>query len=97
MKSSRAQRWDLVIGALASLVAVAGLLLSISLGNTASVGLGFLLPDTQKFMAALAGVFFVLVLIKAAIRYRGESQALCAWSIERLIRRREGDGSSDRR
>ena len=84
MKSSRAQRWDLVVGAFASLVAIAGLLLSIALGNTASVGFGFLHPDTQKFMAALAGVFLVLVAIKAGIRYRSESQAVCAWSVERF-------------
>ena len=37
---SRVQRWDLVVGGFASLVAVGGLLLSITLGNTASLGLG---------------------------------------------------------
>lgn len=86
MKSSRSQRCDLVVGSLASLVAIAGLLLSIALGNTASVGFGDLPRETQKFMAVLAAIFLILIMIKAGIRYRGGCKAACAWSIERLLK-----------
>ena len=70
MKSSRAQRWDLVIGALASLVAVAGLLLSLAVGNTKSIGVGSITLETQRFMLWLAVVSLMLVGIKFGMRYR---------------------------
>lgn len=88
MKSSSVRRWDLVVGALASLIAVAGFLLSISLGNTATVGFGFLAPESQKFMLILAAVFLILVAIKAAIRFRCGDPAACEGSLDRLLKRR---------
>ena len=87
MKSSSAQRWDVVIGAVASVIAITGLALSISLGNTTSIGFGSLNSETQKFMAVLAGMFLVLVGIKAGLRYSSKCQGLCGWRIERLLRR----------
>ena len=81
---SRAQRWDVVIGALASLIAIVGLLLSLALGNTWSIGFGYLRPETQKFMAVLAGIFLVLVAIKTSVRYRQG----CRWNLEQLLKRR---------
>lgn len=86
MKSSRLPRWDLVIGALASLVAVSGFLFSLAVGNTATVGFGTVHLGTQKFMAVLAGVFLLLLIIKTAIRYRPSCQATCVWSLERFLR-----------
>lgn len=75
MKSTRVQRWDLAVGALASLTAVAGLLVSIRLGNTASLGLGTFHRASQEFMAGLAAMFLILVAIKAGLRYRRTRQS----------------------
>jgi len=89
-----AQRWDLVVGIVASLVAISALGLSIAVGNTASVGFGNVHRETQIFLAALAGMFLILVAIKAGMRYRKGCQALCGLSIDRLLdrRRRHGRG-----
>lgn len=67
---SRVQRWDLVVGACASLIAVAGLLLSVSLGNNVSLGFGNFHRDIQELLAVLAAMFLILVAIKAGLRYR---------------------------
>lgn len=83
---SRVQRWDLVVGAMASLVAVAGLLLSLAVGNRASVGFGELRPELQMLLLSLGAVFLILVAIKAAMRYRRSGQAVCASSIDVLMR-----------
>jgi hypothetical protein len=88
MKSSHSQRWDLVAGGAASLIAIAGLLLSIALGNTTSIGFGHLHPETQKFMAVLAATFLILVVIKAGLRYRRTNQtgnSACGLSLKRLL------------
>jgi hypothetical protein len=88
MNALRPQRWDLVFGALASLVAIAGFLLSVRLGNTASLGLGNFHCDTQKFMAMLAAMFLILVAIKAGLRYRKTgrtSPTTCGWNFERML------------
>ena len=86
MKSG-VQRWDLLVGGFASLIAVGGLLLSIKLGNTASLGLGDVHRDTQKFLATIAAMFLILIAIKAGLRFRRARQAghgTCGWSFERL-------------
>ncbi len=70
MKSSRSQRWDLVVGGMASLVAISGLGLSIAVGNTTAVGFGHVQRETQNFLAMLAAMFLVLIAIKAGLRYR---------------------------
>jgi len=87
MKSSRTQRWDLVVGCLASLVAIAGLGVSIAVGNSASVGFGHVQRETQRFLAVLAAMFLMLIAIKAGLRYRKGCQAGCGWSIERMLNR----------
>ena len=70
MKAPRARRWDLVVGGAASLVAISGISLSITVGNTTSVGFGNLNGETQKFLVVLAGIFLILIAIKAVFRYR---------------------------
>jgi hypothetical protein len=70
MGSSPTRRWDLIDGVFASLIALAGLGISISLRNTTSLG-GAIDSDFQKTLAALAVVFLLLVLIKAGRRYHG--------------------------
>jgi hypothetical protein len=87
MKSSRTQRWDLVVGVGASLVAIFGFGLSMAIGNTTSVGFGNVQRETQNFLAVVAGMFLILVAIKAGFRYRSARQGVCGWSIERLIKR----------
>jgi len=94
---SRVQRWDLVVGGFASLIAVAGLLISITLGNTSSLGLGDFNRDAQQFMAMLAAMFLTHVAVKAGLRYRRTRQtdhSTCGWSFERLLNppRRRGRG-----
>jgi hypothetical protein len=89
---SRVQRWDLMIGTLASLVAIAGLLLNLAIGNTASVGFGVLSRETQKFMTVLAALFLSLVAIKAGIRYHSRERTVRACSIDALKKRRGGHG-----
>jgi len=91
MKSSHSQRWDLVVGGAASLIAVAGLLLSIVVGNTTSIGFGYLHPGTQKFMVVLAGMFLILVAIKAGIRHSGVRRGACGLSVARPAKRRQPD------
>jgi cytochrome c biogenesis protein CcdA len=85
---SRSQQWDLVIGAFASLIALAGILLSISLGNIASIGFGIVHRETQQFLAVIAGMFVILVAIKVALRYRCEHQIRCGRTIDRLLQGR---------
>ena len=63
------QRWDLVRGALASMVAVAGLLLSVRLGNTHAAIFGFLDRPTQVFLAVLAAFLGIMVAVKTQLRY----------------------------
>lgn len=92
MKSSGVQRWDLLVGALASLIAVGGVLLSIAVGNTESIGLGNVRRETQYFLATLSIVFFILVAIKAGLRYRSKCQTACTWSIDRLLNRPSRQG-----
>jgi cytochrome c biogenesis protein CcdA len=90
MNASRPQRWDLVVGALASLVSIAGLVLSITLGNTDSLGFGNFHRDAQQFMAVLAAMVLILVAIKAGLRYRTvrkSAQTACAWRFGRLRKR----------
>lgn len=72
MKSVK--RWDVVVGLTASLVAIAGLLLSMALGNTGSLGFGHLSSKTQEFLISLASLFLFLVMIKALLRYCGRNQ-----------------------
>lgn len=71
MRASQRQRWDLVVGALGSVIAIVGLLLSVVAGNTMAAGFGVIDRDTQKALAWLASVFAVLILFKAGIRYSG--------------------------
>lgn len=85
MKSSGSQRWDLLVGVLASLVAISGLGFSIAVGNTASIGFGHVNRETQSFLAVLAAMFLILVAIKGGLRYRKRRQAIRGWSIERLL------------
>ncbi len=73
---------------MASLIAIAGFLLSIALKNTASIGFGFLHVESQKFMAVVAGTFLILVAIKSSVRYRRGRGAVCVWSLERLLKHR---------
>lgn len=83
MSTARIRRWDLVVGALASLIALAGLATSIALRNTSSVG-GTIDLQSQKTLAVLAGMFLTLVLVKAAIRCRGSERNTCRLSREKL-------------
>ncbi|MBN9657065.1 MAG: hypothetical protein J0H49_02750 [Acidobacteria bacterium] len=85
MRSSRVKRWDLVVGVLASLVAISGLGLSIAVGNTASVGFGRVHRETQNFLAVLGATFLILIAIKTGLRYRKRSKAACGWSVERML------------
>jgi hypothetical protein len=71
MGSSPRLRWDLLVGLLASLIAMAGLGISISLRNTASIG-GAIDLQVQRTLAMLALQLLLLVLIKAGLRYRGD-------------------------
>ena len=91
MKASQRQRWDLVVGALASVIAIMGLLLSVGAGNTMSAGFGVIDLDTQKALAWLAGVFASLMLVKTGIRYRDGIAAACSMSFQRWIRGRQPD------
>jgi hypothetical protein len=87
MTSSRFRRWDIVVGAAASVVAISGLLLSITLGNTAAMGVGPINRETQKCLLAVAGVFSVLIAIKVTVHHRRSSEA-CRCSLEAWCRRR---------
>ncbi|MBX7135093.1 MAG: hypothetical protein K1X67_20700 [Fimbriimonadaceae bacterium] len=89
MSRARIRRWDLVVGALASLIALAGLVVSIALRNTTSVG-GSIDLASQKTLAALAGMFLTLVLVKAGIRYCGSDRAICLQSLDNWFRSRRG-------
>lgn len=74
------QRWDLVLGLVASAIAVAGLLLSVVLGNTRAAIFGFLDQRTQLFLAVLAALLGILVLVKTQVRssrHRSETERGC--------------------
>ena len=80
------RRWDLLLGASAAAVAIVGLLVSICANNTNSAGFGSIERETQKTLACLSGVFFVLVLVKASIRFRGgvtTARLLQGWTRQR--------------
>jgi hypothetical protein len=87
-KTRSVRRWDLLLGASASAVAIVGLLLNISAGNTDSAGFGSVDRETQKTLAGLAGVFLVLVLVKTGIRFRDGLTTMCFLSWQRGTRRR---------
>ena len=70
MKVARSDRWDLVVGGAAAVIALASLCLSIALGNTETIAAGTIASETQRALLVLAGVFLLLVLVKAAIRYQ---------------------------
>lgn len=93
VNAERKRRWDLVVGAAAATVAVAGLLLSINLGNTQAAVVRFVDLETQKALVLFAAVVLILVGLKAAIRYRGAASRACPMSLERLLRRWPGRGS----
>ncbi len=59
------------MGVFASIIALGGLLLSIAVGNTESIGFGAIDRHTQAALAWVAGVVLVLVFIKIGIRCRG--------------------------
>ena len=86
MKAPRSARWDLVVGAIASLIAVIGLLLSLGTDNTSSLGGVAIDRETQKFLAAVAGTFLILIGIKAGLRFRGRTSPF-RWSIQELRKR----------
>ena len=92
MKASSAQRWDLAVGGIACLIAVAGLLLSIALGNTKALPGVVVDSETQKMLAVPAAIFLLLVLVKAGVRFRRGSLAACAPSTKPHARQ----GASDR-
>lgn len=83
MKSSRVQRWDLVVGAVASLISIAGLLLSVALGNTAAFAGASVDHKTQKFLVVLGGAFLLLVVIKTGVRCRRGNVQTCSRSLGR--------------
>ncbi len=85
MKSSQSQRWDIVVGGAASLIAIAGLALSIAVENTASVGFGDVHRETQNVLVVIAGIFLILVAIKAGLRYGKGCYGDCDWTVERLF------------
>jgi hypothetical protein len=72
MKSSR---WDLLVGLAASCVAIAGLGLSIAVGNTTAIGFGNIRRETQEALGLLAGIFLILIAIKAGLRSQISCQA----------------------
>lgn len=74
------QRWDLAVGVVASAIAVAGLLLSVVLGNTRAAIFGSFDQRTQLFLAALAALFGILVLVKTQVRssrHRSQTERGC--------------------
>ena len=71
---------------MASLVAVAGLLRSLAVGNESSLGLGAVDLETQRFMAVLAGMVFVLIGIKAGLRFGMVRQNTCEWTVGRILK-----------
>jgi hypothetical protein len=89
MKVARCYRWDLVVGGAAAVIAIAGLGLSVALGNTETIAAGTIASETQRALLVLAGVFLLLVLIKAGIRYRGVLSTACPGSLERWWLRRQ--------
>lgn len=89
MKVARSDRWDLVVGGAAAVIALAGLVLSIAIGNTETIAAGTITSETQRSLLVLAGVFFLLVLVKAGIRYRNSSARACPSSLERWWPRRQ--------
>jgi hypothetical protein len=72
-------------------IAIVGLLLSVVAGNTMSAGFDITDLDTQMALAWLAGVFAVLVLVKAGIRYRGGTAEPRPRGFHRWIRSRQPD------
>jgi hypothetical protein len=87
MGSSSSRRWDLLVGVLASLIALAGLVVSISLRNTITIG-GAIDLQFQETLAVLALLVLLLVVIKAALRYRGHVRQLCRRGLEEWMRAR---------
>jgi hypothetical protein len=87
MDSARNRKWDVAVGAAASLIALAGLGLSVTFGNTEAAGLGHIDSTTQKQLAAVAGAFLILVAIKAGIRFRYRPVPACSGSLEQVWRR----------
>ena len=83
MKVARSDRWDLVVGVAAAVIAIAGLGLSVALGNTETIAAGTIASETQRSLLVLAAVFLLLVLVKAGIRYRRFLSTTCPWSLER--------------
>jgi hypothetical protein len=87
MEAARKRKWDIAIGAAASVIALAGLGVSITVGNTESAGLGDIDPRTQKQLAAVAATFLILVAIKAGIRFRNRPVSVCSGGLEQVWRR----------
>lgn len=87
MKSSKSQRWDIAVGGAASVIAIAGLAWSIAVENTASVGFGVVHRETQNILVVIAGIFLILVAIKAGLRYGKRCYGDCDWAVERLFKR----------
>jgi hypothetical protein len=69
MRVGSKRRWDLFVGFAAAVISVAGLLLSLGLGNSRSAVIGVIDAETQKGLLAVATMLLVLVVIKAGIRY----------------------------
>ena len=56
MKVARCYRWDLVVGGAAALIAIAGLGLSVALGNTETIAAGTITGETQRAVLRIKSV-----------------------------------------
>ena len=80
------------MGFAAAVISVAGLLLSLGLGNTRSAVIGLIDAETQKGLLAVATMVLVLVVVKAGVRYGALFSMASPTSLKRLRRRPRGPG-----